>query len=107
ARPQALEELASHLPPESAEDRLWSLSRMNSWDKEDGQLARDIRAAAQDLDHAEAPYALLGLLADGEPAAAFEIGRVLAQIASERFQYLGELRRYLDNGNSAAIVGYL
>ena len=107
ARPAALEELAAQLPPESADDRLWALSQMNSWDKEDGQLARDIVAAAADLGDGAGPGALLGLLADGEPGAAFEIGRALATFASERFQYLEDLNRYVGTPNSAAIVGYL
>ena len=107
ARPAALEELAAQLPPESVDDRLWALSQMNSWDKEDGQLAQDIVAAAASLGDDQGPGALLGLLADGEPGAAFEIGRALAKFASERFQYLEELARYVGSPNSAAIVGYL
>jgi hypothetical protein len=107
ARPAALEQLASGLPPESADDRLWALSRMNSWDKEDGQLAEDLLTAAMDLGHEQAPGALLGLLADGDPAAAFEIGRALARLASKRFQYVEDLAQYVSGPNSAAIVGYL
>jgi hypothetical protein len=106
-RPKALEEFAAHLPQESAEDRLWSLSQMNSWDKEDGELARHIEEAATAIGADRGPNALLELLAEGEPRAAFEIGRVLSKFASERSQYLAELRRYIDGPNSAAIVGYL
>ena len=107
ARPAALEELAAKLPPESADDRLWALAQMNSWDKEDGQLADDILAAATALGDDQGPSALLELLAEGAPAAAFEIGRTLAKLASERFQYVEDLAQYVGGANSAAIVGYL
>lgn len=106
-RPEALEKFAAQLPPESADDRLWALSRMNSWDKEDGQLEHDIEEAATAIAANQGPDALLGLLANGEPPAAFEIGRVLAKLASERSQYLPDLRRHIDGPNSAATVGYL
>ena len=106
-RPAALEQFAAQLPPESTYDRLWALSQMNAWDKEDGQLAQDIHAATTALGEDRGPDELLKLLADGEPAAAFEIGRVLARFAAARFQNLAELGAYVDGPNSAAIVGYL
>ncbi len=106
-RRDSLEEFAASLPSESAGDRLWALSRMHSWDREDGELEQDIEEAATALGGEQGPSALLRLLADGEPSAAFEIGRVLARLASERWQYIGDLRPQIDGPNNAAIVGYL
>ena len=71
------------------------------------QAREDIVAAAADLGADHGPGALLRLLADDEPAGAFEIGRALAKFAKERFQYLDDLARYVGSPNSAAIVGYL
>jgi hypothetical protein len=106
-RPEALEEFAAQLPPESPDERLWTLTGMKSWDKEDGQLEQDIQEAATALGADQGPKALLNVLAGGECPSAFEIGRVLARLASEPRQYLPDLRQQIEGPNREAIVGYL
>lgn len=102
-----LDTLSARLPEAAPVDELSSLAFAKRWEREDGELQRSITGLATSMPHEEAATSLMALLRGSEiPEASFELGGALFSVAAGE-ETLTSLAVLADQGNVAALVGYL
>ncbi|GHH74887.1 hypothetical protein [Promicromonospora soli] len=105
-RAPAVQELRAALPRETDADKLWTLAHTHSWDRQADVLPRDLSTLVNRLGE-NGPPALLQLLQEPSLPAAHQVGRLLAELASDSDRYLIDLSTVSTGSIGEAAIGYL
>jgi hypothetical protein len=106
ARKQGLDAFGAQLPPPTPEQTLEFLANTRRWDLADGELQQRLTAAAAAIPVEDRVSRLLSAL-DRQPAAAYELGHTLGELAPNNDDVRERLVTLAATEEEVALVGYL
>lgn len=108
ARPAALAEFESALPPESPSERLRVFASTRAWDRDTETVAKELAETARQAQPSDPAGALMELLsANQELAAAYAVGRALRLLELDCDEGVARLSRFAGTPNGETLIGFL